>query len=175
MHSGPARHNSIQDESPTTSPVAPIVLCCARPRSIRIGLTGVSRAKTSVSARSPHRCRETARLPHTELAQEQDHSERANAYQWSDARRSAARGLPVQPVIDCPLLTRRSLLVSSRTDLSAQSSPRPWHLPAAMKIFTLDPTGYIGRSLALRTAEHGHQVVGPAKVSGRTQEQRIER
>lgn len=40
---------------------------------------------------------------------------------------------------------------------------------AAMKIFTLDPAGYVGRSLAQRVVEQGHQVVGPTKVRTRTQ------
>jgi len=33
-----------------------------------------------------------------------------------------------------------------------------------MRLFTLDPAGYLGRALQLRLAEHGHTVVGPAKV-----------
>lgn len=32
-----------------------------------------------------------------------------------------------------------------------------------MKIFTLDPTGYVGRSMTMKLAEHGHTIVGPAK------------
>jgi len=32
-----------------------------------------------------------------------------------------------------------------------------------MKLFTLEPAGYLGRALAARLAEHGHTVVGPQK------------